>query len=75
MRREKQVTTTVRVTGQLEYSDIIALVRRAVPDAPANAEITITVYVPGGGDWSNTDLDVEEHPLEFVCTWASTSES
>jgi hypothetical protein len=37
------------------------------PLIPANAEIQITV--PGGGDWSNSELDLNEHPV--VITWTT----
>lgn len=32
---------------------------------PAHAELFVAV--PGGGDWSNRDLDLEENPLEARC--------
>ena len=36
---------------------------------PSNA--FIYVAVPGGGDWSNTDLDINEHPV--IITWTIES--
>lgn len=41
-------------------------------DIPVNAEIYI--QIPGGGDWSNTSLDITiENPV--VITWKTVEES
>jgi hypothetical protein len=33
-------------------------------DIPKGAKVF--VEVPGGGDWSNTDLDISEHPIKVI---------
>ncbi len=67
-------TTNVRAEGIVEHAEILKLVLQQLgDDAPKNASITITVRVPGGGDWSSTDLDIEEHPVEFVAEWSVES--
>lgn len=46
--------TTQKVTMSLNGKDIVKLL-----NLPANAtNIQVIVRVPGGGDWSNTDLDL-----------------
>jgi hypothetical protein len=42
-----------------------AQIRKAF-NIPDNA--SITVHVPGGGDWSSTDLEVEKLDVEWTTT-------
>ena len=51
----KRVTTTYH-TGLITFADIIKAF-----DLPGNAKVVFDV--PGGGDYSNTALSVEDHPL------------
>jgi hypothetical protein len=52
-------TSTLEVTGKL----LVELLIAAGHYVPPNAEVY--VCVPGGGDWSNTSLDVDtEHPIK-----------
>lgn len=56
------VQTTVRHRIALTDGDIRELLAKQGFDIPSSA--TITVYVPGGGDWSNTELDIgTSHPV------------
>lgn len=70
------VTTkrTTRVTHelQLDKMKLIELLRPALDfgNTPIS-DISITVRVPGGGDWSNTSLDLGDHPVEIV--WTETT--
>ena len=68
------VHKTVRVTGELAYNDLLSLVRSELDGVPEGAEIKLTVRVPGGGDWSNEDLDVAAHPVEFEAVWVERSD-
>lgn len=63
------VTKTQRMSCEVTYDDILALVRSQV-NIPAGAEVRIYVEVPGGGDWSHTDLDVAEHPVQVRAEWS-----
>ncbi len=53
-----------RLTIQLTDQDILRLLREQGAAIPPEARIT--VMVPGGGDWSNTALDIsKETPIEI----------
>lgn len=43
------------------------LEREQLPDIPLNA--TISVRVPGGGDWSSTDLELDERDVMLDIRW------
>ena len=63
-------TTRVEVSGELDIDSLYELVARAVPDAPESATINLHVTIPGGGDWSNTDLDLDlRRTVKFTVTW------
>lgn len=70
--------TIVRTgTLELDANDVLELLTRAghIPPTPA-ADTSLRVYfaVPGGGDWSNTDIDIsKEHPI--YVGWKITVES
>jgi hypothetical protein len=69
---EAKVVTT-RVTKRLELTgeDIRGLLEAAADlQIPSTADIYI--QIPGGGDWSNTSLDVDKkNPI--VITWEEIS--
>lgn len=58
-RHEVVVTTTTKTTAKITRKDLIEAF-----DLPPDARITM--HVPGGGDWSNTDLTVGEEGDVFV---------
>lgn len=64
-------STVVRQTHtvKIDKTKLIQLLQPALDfgDTPTDA-ISITVRVPGGGDWSNTDLDIAEHLIEIEWT-------
>lgn len=60
--------TTKRI--ELSESDLRELVRAHSGEVPASA--AIFVEVPGGGDWSNTQLDISESPI--IITWSEVTE-
>lgn len=65
-----KISSTTITTNRLELGRKELL--KLLPEIPATADIYISI--PGGGDWSNMDLDVTtEHPI--VVTWKVRSES
>jgi hypothetical protein len=60
---------TVRVTGVIPNNILQDAIDSLVPEAPPHAIATITVRVPGGGDWSNTTL--EDPDIEFSVEWST----
>jgi hypothetical protein len=58
-------TTTVQTKhhAELDRHKLLALLRAAGHDVPDNAGIF--VQVPGGGDWSNTTLDIDDAPIQI----------
>lgn len=61
------VVTTV-LTGEVSRGDIESLIRSRV-HIPEGATVEIFVTVPGGGDWSSTELMTSLHPVEFRITF------
>lgn len=53
---ETTTVTRVKRSVSLDQRLVIALLRNAGIDVPANA--SVFVKVPGGGDWSNMALDI-----------------
>lgn len=75
-----KTTKTITVQGSIPAFDLEAAVRKQLPnDAPwgKRIDITLSVRIPGGGDCSNTNLDMGEgssHTVDFVATWTETEE-
>lgn len=71
--REITETTTVRERCiELTGDDIRGLLRDKLGiEIPASAKVS--VMVPGGGNWANTDLEIDkDRPLEVVWTETET---
>jgi len=66
MKIETDTTTIVRKHITLRRSDILELLQRVGWKVPSGADIT--VRVPGGGDWSGMDLDLDEHNINIDWT-------
>jgi hypothetical protein len=65
-----KTTTKKLVEGKIPICALYDAVCRELPvDRPVNVDITIFVDVPGGGDWSYEELDVDSHPVKFRATW------
>lgn len=63
------VTTERRHEIIMDNTEIRELLRRAGYQIPAKARIYFTV--PGGGDWSNTDVDItRDYPV--TVEWTDT---
>ena len=73
----RTVTTTsheLKLTGK----ELIALVNQEFKAQGATegllpADADVVVWVPGGGNWSNTDLDINENPVTI--TWTERTEA
>lgn len=53
-------------------SDLLELINAQLqnqgdPELPANTEIS--VHVPGGGDYSNTDLELDDREVKLTLRW------
>jgi hypothetical protein len=71
----KQARVTRAETCEIELNavDVIELVRKAGHTVPASAAVRIYFAVPGGGDWSNTDIDIDDrNPVRIE--WKTTEE-
>lgn len=68
-------TITTRTVNQVKIGRaelLCALAHAGYTDIPADARVEFDV--PGGGDWSNTSIDIDDqNPL--VITWEETSSS
>ncbi len=62
------VLRTQNLKCEITYADLVAFVRERVA-IPDGVTVRIYVEVPGGGDWSHTDLEIEEHPVQVSATW------
>jgi hypothetical protein len=63
----------MRITGK-ELLECInqELAASGAPRIPKDASVVVSV--PGGGDWSNTDLDLNDHPVTISWTVVEDSE-
>lgn len=62
----KRVVRTESHELELNQADILELLRKAGHDIPEQAVLRVYFAVPGGGDWSNTDIDIDKnHPLRI----------
>ena len=59
---------------QLDKTKLLQLIAGSLDlSGVTPAQVSVTVRVPGGGDWSNTDLDLGDHPIDI--RWTETEES
>jgi hypothetical protein len=63
---DKRVTVETKHHAELTRHKLIALLRQAGHNVPDNAGIF--VRVPGGGDWSNCPLDIDDCPIQLHYT-------
>lgn len=66
-RAKKQTTVTETAEYELRDFDIRRLLGQEV-EIPPGASVKVWVEVPGGGDWSNEDLDMAEYPVHVLVT-------
>lgn len=60
-----EVQRIVKKAGVITSADL-----RRVFDVPADAKIF--VRVPGGADWSNTNLEIDDEEQAIQVTWKET---
>jgi len=64
MKANTNRTTTTRTVDTYEFTaeELIEALKQAglLPNEISHKESTVFVRVPGGGDWSNTDLEIDE---------------
>lgn len=69
MKKTTLVTTVKRHRLILDDESLQSILRTAGYFVPDNAKITFSV--PGGGDWSSCDIDVDKDS-PVVVTWEET---
>jgi len=68
----QHVTTTSKHTIEIHEEHLRKFLKAEGYDLPREAEIVFRV--PGGGDWSGLDIDIDLHnPIHI--TWTETNES
>lgn len=71
--RRVRTTTTEETELEVDAADIRKWLGQAIgitiPD-----DATVTVSVPGGGDWSHATLDIDSR-CPITVTWTKTTES
>jgi hypothetical protein len=58
---EMKKTETIEHSVKLGANDLFDMLRRSgvpVPDSATALDLQVYVRIPGGGDWSNTDLNI-----------------
>jgi hypothetical protein len=71
-RKTIRTTTTSKHRLELTRKEIIEALQNDNYCVPNNAEVF--VEVPGGGDYSNTTLDLDSD-VPLIITWTETSET
>lgn len=69
-------TTETQIIRLTEYDIINLLIEHGIilSDSPPqrNKDLKVHVEIPGGGDWSNTDLDIsKDHPIIVTVVYYS----
>lgn len=63
---ERIVTRRLEVNGK-------DLIEKFIAEAPNGAQVKVYVAIPGGGDYSNMDLDIEDDfPVHLEYTFSET---
>jgi len=69
MKRTIHKTTTVLTTTEIRISAAEIIEKFGLP-----AGTILTVHVPGGGDWSNEDLELDDRNQVIVATSKTTEQ-
>lgn len=72
MTHTTKVVTKVEHTIVIKKLDLLFWLKRK-ESVPVNDSVSVTITVPGGGDWSNQVLDINEVG-GIVVKWTETSE-
>lgn len=69
---ETVITTTRANKIVLDGRELVEILRHAgYTQVPINAQVTFTV--PGGGDWSNTNIDIDRQ-CPILVEWTTVEE-
>lgn len=68
LEQTKKTTVVRRVKVKLDESEILQSIIREIDLELGYAVESITFRVPGGGDWSNMDIDLKEMSFDVVLT-------
>lgn len=61
---QTETVTTIHHKVTIDRQELLKLIASLGYDIPTNA--VISVCVPGGGDWSNTSLDIDkDNPIQI----------
>ena len=73
MNRTEKKTTVTEVELTVEGKKVIAALREYLSHENIPEHASFYVKVPGGGDWSNTGLDIEDET--FIVRWTKEETS
>lgn len=65
------------IEGQLDLAKMAKMVCQLLPTSAPEIDVKVEFFVrvPSGGDYSNTTLNIVDHPVQFRATWSETNES
>lgn len=73
MLEKQQIPMSVPMILKITKSDLLEMVNRELQrqrDTPVPVNLCeVTVPVPGGGDWSNTNLDLDDREAVIEIRW------
>ena len=72
MSRRTTTKTTKEVRIEIDEETLLEMLRERFV-LPDNAEVAMHIWIPGGGDWSNTKLEVSESPI--IVKWTTVEET
>lgn len=81
IRKNTKITTSRSYRLELDGDALLQLVNQELKARDASleriptawADVSIYVEVPGGGDWSSTELELRQHPV--IIEWTVTEEN
>lgn len=71
--KKETVTRVTKRSIELTAIDIRSLIRATGTEISDAAELRVYFAVPGGGNWSNTDIDIDNLNPVYV-EWTETEE-
>ncbi len=76
MKTSNKITTTTETLIELSAIDIMELLSTAgkLPKEGDHQLMSVSVHVPGGGDWSHADLSIDDHHPVVIRLISKTDE-
>ncbi len=62
------MTTKITKTGGVSADYLVDILRRDL-QLPRGADLTLTVRIPSGGDYSSMNIDVDDDMIRYEATW------